>query len=446
MSERLRLDVWLDGTPIPAGMLIADTDGAVNFIYSDNYLESGGLPLSLSLPLQQGTAGDVKSRAFFANLLPENNQTQGLIEREGLEANDIVGILFHMGADCSGAVSCLPSGSAPVKVPGVLATDYRPLSNAEISDIMIGLADYERLPDNARDPSPLAGVQGKIAITVLPDGRWALPDSPLKVPTTHILKVPQKSDAGDVRLEAAACQMARDVGFASSVSRPIRLADRDGLLIERFDRVVHDGVVHRIHQEDFTQALGLPASLKYQRKGKPGRRFDVEAIARLLQHTAQPAKSRETFLLATMFNLVVGNSDNHGKNHGLLYNNGASPNLAPLYDILPIRMGYRYSHQLAFDIGAATEAQEIAAEDFAAFFAAFDLTGPRLRRFLQGTVKPMLERFEVKSGTLPQCGLKAFDDFIGQELERISQILELGLTLRTRDYYAPRGGGWAVSS
>lgn len=48
-------------------------------------------------------------------------------------------------------------------------------------------------------------------------------------------------------------------------------------MIERFDRKVEAGVVHRIHQEDFAQALGLPSELKYQRCGAPGRRLDVEA-------------------------------------------------------------------------------------------------------------------------------------------------------------------------
>ncbi len=445
MNERLRLDVWMDGLPIPAGALVAHADDTLRFSYNDDYFAAGGGPLSLSFPLGVRTFGDLPSRAFFGNLLPENNQIQRIREREGLEANDVAGILYHMGADCSGAISCVPAGSPSAKIPGNLATDYIPLSDNEIAEIMVSLADHARLPDATRDPSPLAGVQGKLAITVLPDGRWALPNPDLKVPTTHILKVPPRGDAGDAKLEEAACILAREVGFETSVPTALRIADREGMLITRFDRLVHDGVVTRVHQEDFTQALGLPASLKYQRKGEEGRRFYAPAIADLLAATAQPAKARETFLLATLFHLAVGNSDNHGKNHGLLYSAGNFPLLSPLYDILPVRMIERYTHQLAFDIGTAKFAEDITAVDFIFFFETFGLRGAGLRRFVERAVRPMLERLEAASANLPGRGLKSFDDFIGQELERLSQTLEIGMQFRERDYFTPKGGGWTAA-
>ena len=461
MSERLRLDVWLDGMAVPAGTLVAEDNGAVGFAYREDYAAGGGMPLSLSMPLSgplsgpqsgpqsgpkaAGSFGDVATRAFFGNLLPENNVTQQIRDREGLEVNDLAGILFHLGADCSGAISCLPAGSPPIKVPGVLATDYQALSDDETDRIITSLAERQRLPDDARDPSPLAGVQGKIALTVLPDGRWALPRAGIKAPTTHILKVPQRADAGDVRLEAAACRMARQVGLQASVPQTVTRSGCEGLLIERFDRVVDKGVVYRLHQEDFSQALGLPASLKYERNGAPGRRFDAAAIVRLLDQTAFPARAREAFLLASLFNLAVGNSDNHGKNHALLYVGRPVPEIAPLYDILPVRMSDRYTHQLAFRIGPAGQAADVDAEAMADYLAAFGMSAARGRRFLLGTVRPMLQKVEAATEALAAQGLKAFDDFVGQELRGLSDRLDLGLVLRERDYFAPKGGGWATS-
>ena len=446
MKDRLTLDVWLDGAPIPAGKLVSLENGNTTFSYSPDYLAQRERPISLSLPLREETFGDLSTRAFFGNLLPENDQIQQFREGNGLEVSDIVGLLYYLGADCPGAISCMPAGSGPAKIPGRLTDDYVPLRDAEIIEIMVQLADNRRLPPTTKDPSPLAGVQGKIAITVLPDGQWALPRPDAKVPTTHILKVPRREEAGDVHLEAAACRLARDVGFSASVPLAVSYADRQGLLITRFDRDVKDGIVRRIHQEDFTQALGLATSAKYQRRGQPGRCFDAATIAALLNRTAQPALARETFLLWTIFNLAVGNTDNHGKNHAVLYTGGEVPYLAPLYDILPIRLSDKYTHELAYTIGAANFAADLSPQDFATFFDLFGLSKAAQVRFITRRIAPLLARLDEVAGALPGIGLKTFDDFLGGETARLADILKLKIPFRERDYFVARGGGWLAGS
>ncbi|OYW77162.1 MAG: phosphatidylinositol kinase, partial [Asticcacaulis sp. 32-58-5] len=277
----MRLSVWLDGVGQPVGHLEAFDSGAVVFSYHDSYLNGAAIPISLSLPLQYAVFGDVATRAFFSNLLPENDQTRRLIEREGLSRDDVVGILHHLGADCSGAISCLPEGAAPVKVPGDLIADYQALSEDDIDAIMTSLRDFQRLPNETADPSPLAGVQGKIALTVLPDGRWALPRPDRKVPSTHILKVPERADQSDVRHEWAACSLMHGLGMWASVPQIVERVGVQGLLISRFDRIVSGNKVVRLHQEDFAQALGLPPRLKYERNGQAGRVFNAAAVADL---------------------------------------------------------------------------------------------------------------------------------------------------------------------
>jgi serine/threonine-protein kinase HipA len=250
MSVRLSLNVWLDGFDAPAGQLDAMDDGSIAFRYVDAFLHEGR-SISMSLPVDGQPVGDVLARAFFDNLLPENDQMQRVIDREGLERSDIVGILAHVGADCAGAISCLPVGAPPIKIPGDLAEDYRPLEHDELILIARRLAEQQRLPDDIDDPSPVAGVQRKIALTLLPDGRFALPLEGRKVPTTHILKVPRRAEAAEAKQEDAACKLAAACGIAVSQSDHIVLDDVDALLIERFDRIVQDGIVYRVHQEDF---------------------------------------------------------------------------------------------------------------------------------------------------------------------------------------------------
>jgi serine/threonine-protein kinase HipA len=445
MSIRLTLDVWLDGSPIPAGSLTAHDDQSLGFAYAEDYLAGTHPALSLALPLAAEPFADALTRAFFGNLLPENDAMRRVIEREGLDRNDITGILFHVGADCAGAISCLPEGSPPAKVPGVLEEDYRPLEEGELEKIVQSLADERRLPDDINDPSPVAGVQRKIALTMLADGRFALPIEGRHVPTTHILKVPRRGKEEEAVLEEAAARLAGAVGLDVCVPEAQRIGDAEALLIERFDRVVVDGTVYRIHQEDFAQALGLPASLKYERRGQAGRRFDAAAIVSLLDRTTNPALARERFLLATLFNLAIGNNDNHAKNHGLLYEGGTAPRLTPLYDLLPTRLDPDVTHALAYRIGEAEELEAIRPDDIEAFLDVFGISGARARRFIQTVARPMMHRLEEESAALGQAKLKKFDNLIGRELAQLDEVFRLDLELRERDYFLARGGGWLAS-
>jgi serine/threonine-protein kinase HipA len=437
------LTVWMDGYDGPAGTLSRSEDGRTAFRYDDGYQAAGGLPLSLSLPLDEGEFGDIRTRAFFTNLLPENAQLQRILERQGLERSDVVGLLHFLGADCAGAVSCLPEGAPPVKTPGVLASDYEPLDDKAMVRIVRSLAEVRRLPAEVNDPSPVAGVQSKIALTMLPDGRFALPRPGLRVPTTHILKVPARRNGREARLEEASALLASAVGLTVSVPQAIKVGDYDALLIERFDRRVADGIVTRIHQEDFAQALGFPSELKYQRRGKPGRWFDVAAALSVLDRTADPVEARLTFMLATLFNLCIGNTDNHAKNHAVLYQEGAPPHFAPLYDLVPIRLDNQYTHELAFNIGGSDHFDATSAEDIAAFLTECGVA--EVREFVEKFVVPLIEQLEAATPNLRSLGLKTFDDLIGRETEHLVDLLSAAVTLRERDAFFGGGGGWAMS-
>jgi serine/threonine-protein kinase HipA len=443
---RNRLDVWLEACPSPVGALFVDSEGAIGFRYAEAYLDRREAPpLSLALPVREQPYGDVQCRAFFDNLLPENDLLSQVMDREGIGRDDLVGLLHHLGADCPGSVSCLPAGSPPVKTPGDLTRDYDALADADLVEIVRRLADREPLPANVRDPSPVAGVRRKIALTLLPDGRFALPREGVHAPTTHILKAPGRGRGREALLEEVCAFLADGCGL--TVSRPEHrlFGDADALLITRFDRTIGPaGMIHRLHQEDFAQALGLPARLKYQRNGAPGRMFDAEAIAGLLARTREPARARDAFLAMTMVNLLIGNTDNHAKNHALLYDQGPTPVLAPFYDLTPVMLDASVTHQLAFDIGAAQHAENLRRTDLEAFLATFGLTAAGRRRFLDERVAGLVEAMEALTAEL--AGVKDLDDLIGRETEQLVDAIGLKLAIRSRDFFAVRQGGWASDS
>ena len=434
------LTVWMDGHPTPAGRLVRSDHGDTAFAYEADYVARGGVPLSMSLPFEDEAFGDIETRAFFANLLPENTQLQRVMEREGLTRDDVVGLLRHLGADCAGSVSCLPLDAPPIKTPGVLAEDYEVLDDRRLENIARTLREERRLPADVRDPSPVAGVQSKIAITRMPDGTFALPKPGSRVPTTHILKVPAKRDFRDARHEEAAAILAAAAGLGVSVPEAVKIGDIDALVITRFDRVVRDGVVTRIHQEDFAQALGLPSELKYQRRGRPGRWFDVDAALQVLDATRDPAGARVAFLRATVFNLCIGNTDNHAKNHAVLYDAPGPPRFAPLYDMLPIRLSREFTHELAFRIGDATDFESMTRGDLNTFFIQMGVSENSLEDLVQGDISPMLETLERASPVLRSSNLKLFDDLLGRQLEELAARLGLpDLDIAPRDFFPAAG-------
>lgn len=446
----LTLDVRLDGFDNPAGNLIRDENGALSFTYTQNHLSAANaFPLSLSLPLTDEPYRDFAARAFFDNLLQERDGAlKGVMAREGLERDDVAGLLLHLGQDCPGALSVLPAGAAPVKVPGDLTQDYLPITEEDLTRIVHALHERRRLPDGVNDPSPLAGVQSKLAITLLPNGQFAQPIPGTGAPTTHLIKVPDSDHPNDAKQEAATMDLSRSLGFATAETVAVQIADLEILLVERFDRT-HDnqGRIVRVHQEDFAQALGLPAALKYERRGNRQRKFDVEGVARILNRTIEPAVSRDVFVSATLFDLITGNVDAHAKNHALLYTAG-SVALTPRYDLLPTRLDRNLTDELAYKIGPAAKIEEITTAAFDDFLTTLGVSSARARsRIRMANSRRISAGLAASLQELSGKGMKAFADLIASNMRTLLPALgvEVPEAARHRDAFVERGGGWAQS-
>lgn len=434
-----RLDVHLEGVEAPVGQLTGSDDRALRFRYSAA-AQDRGIAISLSMPVHQDEFGDAACRAYFENLLNENNQMEQVMALHGIDRDDVAGLLFHLGRDCPGAISCVPEGEGPAKQPGRLNHDYEPLPEDRLVEIMRSLRDHRRLPNPENDPSPLAGVQGKVALARLENGQFALPalrdGKRLNVPTTHILKVPERPDFRLVDQEAALLRAAASVlPHPVAEAEPFEADGVPGLLIRRFDRSVRDGEVHRLHQEDFAQALGLPPFLKYERASAGADRiFSAARVAELIDRTRAPAIARRAFLMLTLFNLAVGNTDNHAKNHALLYSGDYSegmpaPILAPLYDVVPVLLDTGVTHEFAFRIGAARFVQELSEGDLAGL--ATDLGYPRLTARLRRDLEDMLARLTEELHQLPNPAFKRLKDMA---FTLIGDLDRFGLQIQTPDH------------
>lgn len=447
----MMLDIYLEGFEPKIGQLMRTNDMALQFSYSIDAIIAN-TQLSISMPVAQETFGDHVTRGFFSNLLQENNSLESVMAKHGIERNDIAGLLYHLGRDCPGAISCVPWGDKPAKMPGDMHSDYDILSEKELGDILISLRDKRRLPDGEKDPSPLAGVQGKIAVTKLEDGQLALPKPGSGAPTTHIIKIPSQDDAALVDQEAALMNLATQV-------LPMQVANVDilevlgcrALLIERFDRQIDGTNIHRVHQEDFCQALSLGPLLKYERNGENDHKFSTDGIAKILSEADVPLTARQNFILLSIFNLVVGNTDNHAKNHAILYPTlGSKPILAPAYDIVPVLLDNSVTHEFSFNLGNARVIEALDADDIVAFISSIGLhraiRTEKLRNgyFLQ--LRTLLQTIEDKLEQLEGTVLKSCRDMISQNIATLADILDVSVTQKTRDTFIAQGGGWGMGS
>ncbi|MGA1838200.1 HipA domain-containing protein [Herbiconiux sp. 11R-BC] len=99
------------------------------------------------------------------------------------------------------------------------------------------------------------------------------------------------------------------------------------LVIERYDR--SDG--RRVHQEDFSQALGASGNEKYEQFG------GAVSLKRVATTLVESTSADDLMRLARMVVLAVGigNLDMHTKNIGLVHTDDGAVTLAPAYDVVP---------------------------------------------------------------------------------------------------------------
>ncbi|GGE28342.1 hypothetical protein GCM10011345_38000 [Gemmobacter megaterium] len=445
------MDVWIEGRDSPVGLLSRADDKGLSFVYADGVAPEHRL--SLSLPLRTEAYSDAECRGYFANLLFEGPQLERILDSYQLERGDVGALLWHLGADAPGAISVTPEGSGPGKTPGVFPQDYTLLTEDRLTEILLSLHLHKRLPDDTRDPSPVAGVQGKIAV-VAQGARFYLPKSGSRAPTTHILKVSPVDDAQITRSEVALLKIAETCGIAVAACQPLEF-DLQGrqfhaLLSTRFDRTVQSsdgvGVITRVHAEDFCQALGLPPTLKYERGSvNPDRRFSVAAVHRIGAQASVPTLFQRDFLQHTLFNLLVGNSDNHGKNGSVIHRDGGT-SLAPLYDVVPVFMDRTVTHQLAFWHGAAEFAEDVTQDNLRRLLVDLGFAKPPLARI----IKQVAALAQTIAKAAPGLATKDLADALHAQAKVIEAALGTDFALPPRDYYdrinrddrATNVGGW----
>lgn len=229
-----------------------------------------------------------------------------------------------------------------------LKPDYRQIDDNAVVEILHTMLQKPMLVGEDGIRLSLAGAQDKLAVTVM-NGHLALPIN--GAPSTHILKPVNRDFPSLIENEWFCLNLARKIGL-NAVEAELRYAEGTPyLLVKRYDRIVVEHTIQRLHQEDFCQAMGIASEKKYQREGGPS----LKDCFHLLKDVSSiPAIDIKMLLQGVLFNLIIGNNDAHGKNFSLLYS-AKNSRLAPFYDMISTVYYPTLASKMAMKIGSKYE-------------------------------------------------------------------------------------------
>jgi serine/threonine-protein kinase HipA len=382
------------------GTLTRHTRGRVTFQYSSPWLCKIGRPISLSLPCQERRYPPEISTSFFENLLPENNSRTILAFNNRFDRDDTYAFLSNFGEDCAGALSIVSED----KVPDLKKGQYRDVTTRLIEVLNLLKSDPEKnqlftAMENAR--LSIAGAQDKLPLYFDSD-KFYLPLNSASA-TTHIIKPASPWFPHIQRNEAFCMDLARKTGLNVPHSRLYKVESHEIFLIERYDRITlhnedggqknEDGgqkIVARIHQEDFCQALGIPARNKYEENGGPGFK---ECRALLDEHLFSEGTGPRMALVSLMaFNYLIGNHDAHGKNYSIIH--GDKLELAPFYDLLSTQIYPGLSQKFAMAIGQTFKLDRIKKHSLIAFAKDMKIRPHKLTAIIESMIQSVTESCE----------------------------------------------------
>ena len=355
------------GEQIYVGKITGSGSEDAVFSYAQEYLDNpSNCPISIHLPLQAQNFSTEETRLFFEGLLPEGFTRKCVAGWIHADEYDYLTILAALGRECLGAIQIIEDD---MDVP---KAGYQKLTKEDVCRLAKeGASEAAELVTKAH--LSLTGASGKVGLYYKKDtNEWYLPIG--AAPSTHIVKQSHVRLDGIVTNEQLCLQTAKNLGIDVPDSFVINVGtgkDEDVLFAtHRYDRIIDekcrvmDGltVPFRLHQEDFSQAMGISSGHKYEHNGEGylKRMCDI-----LKKYSPNPMEDQLKLWDICVFNYLIGNTDNHIKNVSLLYaSDMASIRLAPAYDIVCTMIYPSSTTEMAVSIGCEYDIHKIKREHF----------------------------------------------------------------------------------
>jgi len=338
------LDVWVGHDLV--GVLGHDPKAnQFSFDYAAGWRNAAGrFPLSPQLPLQRpaGETAEQHSaqvRQFFENLLPEGEALDHAAQSAGTTRSNLVGLLIALGKETAGALRVTLTDDTAAAPAAAGADQLREITPAQLSE---RIRERGNLPFSVWDGKvrlSIAGYQDKIAVYER-EGRWYLVEGGRLASTEIVKPVPVRPQLASLPANEHMCmQLARRVGLEVAPTRLVHVPE-PVLLVRRFDRVEAPDGVRRLHIVDGCQALGLSVAMKYERAYGDGAEVahlregvSFPKLFSLVDQSPLPAVDRLGLLRWAIFQVLIGNTDAHGKNVSFFCDERGL-RLAPAYDLV----------------------------------------------------------------------------------------------------------------
>ncbi len=322
--------VWLPGEtePVVAGRLEAD-NGRIMFNYGKSYLErvNSGTPVMAiyepELPLKPGALPLLEGLTMpgcIRDAAPDAWGRRVIINRisgvkgTGLDTADLSELtyLLESGSDRIGALDFQLSYS-----------DYVPrqANNVGMEELILSADRVERgIPLTPEldlalfHGTSIGGARPKALVEE--DGK------------KYVAKFSSSTDLYSiVKAEYIAMRLAKLAGLDVAPVTLKRVANKDVLLIERFDREQKNGRWTRRAMVSALTLFGLDDMM--------ARYASYETLAEIIRHRFTDPKSTLIEMFSRLvFNILCGNTDDHARNHAAFWD-GNSLTLTPAYDICP---------------------------------------------------------------------------------------------------------------
>ncbi|MCA8051673.1 HipA domain-containing protein [Burkholderia arboris] len=375
-----RLGISTNGLPV--GQLTYDArQDEYGFSYDPAWqTRANAFALSPCIPLDGSPLPVGAIQRFVGNLLPEGRALEVAAAMYQISKDNVFGLIRMLGKEPVGALSFFPDDDANASAPEVMDSVRRVISAEELTD---RIRKRDAIPFPVWDDQvrlSIAGHQDKLQVLVEGE-QLSLVEGALS--STHILKPESGNPHAPFMVANEHFCMTLAARMGLPVARvEIRRIPEPILLIERFDRIVTTepddpsrvSAVRRLHIIDGCQALDLPATLKYERN--LGNNADVrniregvsfEKLFSLAPCLETPAAARSAMLRWALLQLLIGNSDAHGKNISFFVGSGGL-DPAPLYDLVCVNVyGGAYVQDMAMAYGDVFRTDELTAFALADF-------------------------------------------------------------------------------
>ena len=357
------MDLFIFHNNQKVGVLRYDQVKDLFSIAYDDVWKTKGFELSPHLKFDE----EIRSasiKKFIHNILPEGEHLDTISRIYQISKSNGFGILSRIGHDTAGSLMFLNPDEKP-------ATSFRHIPKDELRERIKERSQKNITIWDGKPRISVAGVQDKLPVLKI-DGEYGLGEGDLC--STHLLKF-AKGDNNLVLNEYLTMRLASDIGLNVASVELVKFDDIMVLEVERFDRVlVSSALVRRKHIIDGCQALDLDVKEKYERNFGSTEHVknirDGVSLPKLFDFINEckiPALAKQDLIRWSIYNLIAGNSDAHGKNISFMVEKG-SIKVAPFYDIVNVRLyGDEFEQEMAMAIDDEFNFEKLKPYDFFEF-------------------------------------------------------------------------------